>query len=778
MVKNILSQILLIISIMGMIFCSRVKPATYAYTFQRQYNSKLSCILSGNTEFNKTIKTKIKMVKNILSQILLIISIMGMIFCSRVKPATYAYTFQRQYNSKLSCILSGNTEFNVTALAQGPLWNYITNSQTTAGISVTESSIPLAQYLNSNYQENSTFSIEIWVSNSGVNPKILIGDLSDPAYVHIYPQIESNGNSIYTEVYSGSTQLESGSIYMPGGIIGTTPKHLLINWQPGNQSLYLNSVYIGSTTLNSTIDYFFPCDLLIMKHNAYYVGTYDRILTPSEILDNYLAGIPGWSAQISNNKTYNSGYYHSFDFNDLYSFTNSSIHQIELLNTSSNGAGCSIYAGDPPLLISFPHTLDINETTIGIQTPNSPGETINCTIDYNIFFLDLNYDSTWEKNGTFLAIVINSSVDGPNFFPNEFDLYMSSIQNVTFTLNYEDQSGFQVTNFTVGLIDGILFYNETQVENGVPIDIVSPAQTGTLDFKYLMDFSNNDSDFTASFLFTLRSTSSNSISNMVNLNLNNSNINLTYNSVNLKEDEFVSVELIFEDSLSGNLDSNWEIVWIGDPMTGTQIKVNESNIFVGDTITSGSSSALNSASPFEISIEPKGNLSGDLQLEFMVKNDLVSFNKTLSFFVENKYDQASIYATCSSNCQNQQNKFVFSSSSFILNFVINNPDNQTLQLDLQLNSFEMKSASISQTQNITLSGTQSLIESQLTNFQVITSGVGIQGDFDILFINLTNSENSSDVFQIQYQIQKIDASKANFLIQSIFSFIFFFVFLI
>ncbi|KAJ5069961.1 hypothetical protein M0811_11326 [Anaeramoeba ignava] len=685
-------------------------------------------------------------------------------FCSRVIPSNFSFTFQNQYSGNLiPCFLANGSEVNVTVTNQNTNWWYIENNVTHTGIESSTGSSPTAINLNLN---SSSFSIEIWFSNINQSNNILINDESSSRGSY-YPVISigSNTSSLRIGISSQGSFISKFTVLTPDLSNGDY-YHLIVNWEIGNQSVYLNNIKIGFGNLSKNISNVFPIDTLQFEHLVYYVGSYERILTSEEIKGNYEAGIPAWFNQSRNTLTLNDSQYSLFDFNDFYLLSNSSIYEISITSNNSNSSYyyCNLYSADSGDQIKLNYTLPINSSKINILAPIQPNQSVQCLFGYTITFVDLNYKSSW-KHQSELIIDVRNVTGGPGFYPFYFELNLSSLENQSFAIDYKDGKGNNVINFTISspITNGIIYYNGKLVSNGITSNISSASNSGNITFDYIMTSQNNDNSPDISFNLTLGSDSGYSRTNQITLKLNSSNLEMNKGEGNITEDYYSPINLTFTDLFSGNLSSIWEIVWIGENISNSSIRVNNSDISMGDVITKGDGTSINEANPLLVYIRAPLYYFYPLELSFMMKNGEAVKNFTIVFDITKTYHQSTIQAICYDDCENNNNnkEFIYQGNQFMISFDIFDPDETELIIRLSLTVFEMKSSSFNETQNKMLNGSKKEIDEQLANFTIITNEGNEGAQTDYLVVNLTNTEKPEDFYLVKYEISVPQQTTSN-----------------
>ncbi|KAJ5078020.1 hypothetical protein M0811_05277 [Anaeramoeba ignava] len=209
---------------------------------------------------------------------------------------------------------------------------------------------------------------------------------------------------------------------------------------------------------------------------------------------------------------------------------------------------------------------------------------------------------------------------------------MSSLINQSFTIHYEDEVGHEVNSFTIQVLDNLIIYYQGEiVSNGKQTDISSPSNYGELEFEFIMAKPNTEDDSIIKFNLSLNSNSGYSTIKTMNFYVNNSNLKIGKEEGNLTEDSLSPINLTFSDSYSGNLNTSWQIVWIGDNTSGSTIQFEGQYLYLGAVITSGNGTPINNASPVEIYIQPKQHYTDVLELGFMIQNGIENLNQSLLF---------------------------------------------------------------------------------------------------------------------------------------------------
>ncbi|KAJ5078019.1 hypothetical protein M0811_05276 [Anaeramoeba ignava] len=324
-----------------------------------------------------------------LQVFILILFVLSISYSSRVIPAQYSYTFQRHYPQNLiPCILSDGSEVNITLYSENWKWWYISERTNHTGIKSPVDSFKNYKMIEGYYNYPSSFSIEMWFSNikNCSDENTLLNNVGDLNSYYPVIRVCPNTSCLKIQIDYGGLVISSFTVLTPN-LSNEDYYHLIVNWEPGNQTVYLNNIEIGTGSLPDKLSLsFFPMDTLEIEHSIYYVGVYNKILTKSEVEDNYLSGIPGWFNQTQNTILLNNTDYLMFDFNDFYLLTNSSIYQIEILTNSSNSSFyCELYTSNSSVQIFTPYNLPITSSLIYIQTPIFANENIP------VFIQLLNY---------------------------------------------------------------------------------------------------------------------------------------------------------------------------------------------------------------------------------------------------------------------------------------------------------------------------------------------------------------------------------------------------
>ncbi|KAJ5073662.1 ras gtpase-activating protein [Anaeramoeba ignava] len=662
---------------------------------------------------------------------------------SRTTGINYFYTYQ-QHNPLFVDVQFSNGSIDSIDLGNTNSWYFISDSTTHTGVDCTtrlSDTIPVNFFLDS-----PEYTTEMWFSNLSAGSNYILMNMVD-TYSN-KPLIMALSNTELKIVCS------SGSATITiDGLNGSTPLHLLIVWTSVNQDIYVNGVYNTSTSLNCGTQTAM-IDPLQEIHKVYFMGVYNKALNPTEIGNNFEVGLPSWYDSSNDTIQLNDSMTYEVNFLDYLTLNNLTFNNMEILgvDTDTPGSNCTLYQINPPeKMINFPFTLANSISSIEIQTPVKPSGPVMCNISYRMNFTDNNFGSVFQSN---ISVNVNVSITtiGP-WFETYITSQMSTVASAVLTMEYVDDLGQTVTNFTVtGLSSGTLYYNNVTISNGVPVTIVSPAQNGTLELGYKMSTSNNGNTTSIeTFNFELNSTSGLSNQDTVDIALNNTNLYMNKTTNNLTEDNSTNVDFSFFDSVAGTVSSSWSAYWSG-PCDGSTIMVGQNTVSCPGVLTS-QTSVMEDSNPLTVSIKPPQYKNGLMNLTFSLTNGLISRTGiNLEFYIEPVFNQATISATCSNNCKTQGNMLLYTATNFTIDFTIFDPDEYNLKLDLSLLNFEMEAANVSG-QIGQIMGSKSQIMTQLSGFKIITTGSSVVGNTDLLTLNISKLDNPANTYSIKYQIQ-------------------------